>query len=153
MDKLKEKTVIFKDNGMKEIDKKLEEYLSIHSMNLTSSVRNYVERSKKGKLSEEEQISQLGLVAYERKKFLKTIQIIEDKFQRRVNQINKVAKSKARQGIDLIMKQCSKLFKDEWISVVGQYNEMRDGLYTAELELFLSEGQKHYMETEQAELK
>jgi len=57
MDKLKEKTVIFKDNGMKEIDKKLEEYLSIHSMNLTSSVRNYVERSKKGKLSEEEQIS------------------------------------------------------------------------------------------------
>lgn len=49
-------------------------------MNLTASVRNYIERSKKGKLSEEESISSLGLVAFERKKFLKTLKAVETKF-------------------------------------------------------------------------
>lgn len=68
------------DDGKIEIDSKLDQYLSIHSMNLTASVRNYIERSKKGKLSEEESISSLGLVAFERKKFLKTLKAVETKF-------------------------------------------------------------------------
>lgn len=36
--------ILFQDDGKIEIDSKLEQYLSIHSMNLSSSVRNYVEK-------------------------------------------------------------------------------------------------------------
>ena len=34
--------------------------------------------------------------------------------------------------MDLILKQCNRLFREEWGVIVNQYNEMRDALYTAE---------------------
>ena len=42
--KSRKKNILFTDNGKMEVDKKLTEYLSIHSMNLTLSVRQFVER-------------------------------------------------------------------------------------------------------------
>ena len=76
----KGKEVLFNEDGQQEIDKKLEEYLSIHSMNLSKNIREYVEKSKSGKLRDEEAISSLGLMAWERKKFLKSVKNLEDKF-------------------------------------------------------------------------
>ena len=63
-----------------EIDAKLEEYLTIHSMNLTSDVRDYLKRRKEGKMTPHDEISALGLIAFERKKFLKSLRAIETKF-------------------------------------------------------------------------
>ena len=95
---------MFTTDGQVEVDKKLEQYLSIHSMNLSKSVCDYIERSKTGKLGEGEQIKQLGLIAFERKKFLKSLSAVEVKFQRRLKEVNILAKAKARQGMDLIIK-------------------------------------------------
>ena len=39
-------------------------------MNLSTSVRNYIEKSKTRNLKDEETIASLGLIAHERKKFL-----------------------------------------------------------------------------------
>lgn len=55
--------------------------------------------------------------------------------------------------MELILKQCKSLFREEWGHVVDQYNRMRDGLYTAEQSLFLAEGQKFFLESEVSELK
>ena len=41
--------------------------------------------------------------------------------------------------MDLILKQCNILFKEEWATIVDQYNEMRDSLFTVEQSLFLAE--------------
>ena len=49
-------------------------------MNLSKNIREYVEKSKSGKLRDEEAISSLGLMAWERKKFLKSVKNLEDKF-------------------------------------------------------------------------
>ena len=46
---------------------------------------------------------------------------------------------KARQGMDLIVKQCHLLFKKEWISILAQHRYMRDALFTAEQQLLLAE--------------
>ena len=55
--------------------------------------------------------------------------------------------------MDLILKQCNLLFKQEWGMIVEQYNTMRNQLYTAEQSLFLCEGQKFFLEQETAALK
>jgi len=136
-----------------QLDKKLEEFLSINSMNLTSGVREFIERSRQGPLSDEEAISSLGLIAFERKKFLKSIQAIENRFQRRLKQMSKLATDKAKQGVELIVKQCRQLFKFEWHHILKQYKRMRNALYTAEHSLFLSEAQKAYLEVEFTALK
>lgn len=34
--------------------------------------------------------------------------------------------------MDLILKQCNVLFKQEWGHIVDKYNNMRNSLYTAE---------------------
>ena len=78
--KRKEGTVALpseKEKGKIEIDQKLDQFLSIHSMNLTSNVREYLDKAREGKLSSEETISKLGLVAFERKKFLKSVAVVE----------------------------------------------------------------------------
>ena len=49
------------------MDKKLEEYLSVHSVNLTGKIREFVEKSQTQKLSSEDAVSSLGLVGFERK--------------------------------------------------------------------------------------
>lgn len=41
--------------------------------------------------------------------------------------------------MDLIAKQASQLFKEEWDLIVDQFNDMRSSLYTAEQSLFLIE--------------
>jgi len=55
--------------------------------------------------------------------------------------------------MDLILKQCNLLFRQEWGFIVEQYNRMRNALFTAEQQLFLSEAQKHFLERETLELK
>lgn len=55
--------------------------------------------------------------------------------------------------MDLILKQCNTLFKEEWILIVDKYNNMRNSLYTAEQRLFLTEAQKFFLERETTELK
>ena len=57
-----------------QINPKLEEYLRIHSINLAPKVKMYLQAKKRGgQMSVKDQISGLGLVAFEREKFLKTI--------------------------------------------------------------------------------
>ena len=77
------------------VDKKLQEFLSIHSINLTTRVREFIEKQKKHELSDEEAISSLGLIAFERKKFLKSLGAVEQGFQRRLKQMNMLSKQKA----------------------------------------------------------
>ena len=122
-------------------------------MNLSISIREYLEKSKMGSLSESETVSSLGLVAFERKKFLKSLRAIEIKFQKRLKEFTGLGKMKAKQGMELILKQCKLLFKQEWVHIVDQYNQMRNSLYTAEQRLFLSEAQKFFLERETTELK
>ena len=55
--------------------------------------------------------------------------------------------------MDLITKQASQLFKEEWDLIVDQFNDMRSSLYTAEQSLFLTEAQKFHLEEENSELK
>ena len=50
--------------------------------------------------------------------------------------------------MDLILKQCNRLFREEWGVIVNQYNEMRDALYTAEQATFLAEAQKFHLENQ-----
>ena len=90
-------------------------------------------------MTDDETISSLGLLAFERQKFLKSLKMLETKYQRRLKEVNLLAKAKARQGMDLILKQCNVLFREEWARIVFQYNTMRNGLYTSEQELFLAE--------------
>ena len=53
--KEREQTVMFAGDSEKMMmDKKLEEYLSIHSTNLSVNVRAYIEKAKKGTMTEEE---------------------------------------------------------------------------------------------------
>ena len=69
-------------------------------------------------MTDEETISSLALVTYERQKFLKSLKMIETKYQRRLREVNLLAKAKARQGMDIILKQCNVLFKEEWARIV-----------------------------------
>ena len=62
------------------IDKKLEEYLSIHCINLSKPVREFIQKSQNQELTDEEAISSLGLVAFERKKFMKSLASVEQGF-------------------------------------------------------------------------
>ena len=71
---------IFDKSEKVEIGDKLEEFLSIHSMNLTLSIRQYIEESKKGKVNDERMISLLGMINFERRKFLKSLKNVESKF-------------------------------------------------------------------------
>ena len=59
------------------------------------------------------------MIAFERKKFLRTLKDVETKFSRRLKEVNMLAKAKGRQGMDLIIKQCNILFRDEWAQIVG----------------------------------
>ena len=61
-------------------------------MNLASSVRTFIEKSKNRTLSDEEAISSLGLIAHERKKFLKSLNLVEEKFQRRLEEVKMLSK-------------------------------------------------------------
>ena len=120
-----------KDNKV-EVDQKLEQFMNIHSMNLALPVRHFIEKSKLHTLTDEETISSLGLIAFERKKFLRSLKMVETNFQRRLKEVNMLAKAKARQGMDMIIKQCSILFRNEWATIVDQHTTMRDGIYTSE---------------------
>ena len=82
----------YTDDGKQEVDAKLAQFLNIHSMNLSTSVRNYIEKSKNRTLKDEETIASLGLIAHERKKFLKSLTIVEDKFQRRLEEVKMLSK-------------------------------------------------------------
>ena len=130
--KAKKANILFSNDDKVEVDQKLEQFLSIHSMNLSIGVRQYLEKSKQRKLTDEEAVSNLGLIAFERKKFLASLKAVEIKCRRRIGHVKLLAKDKARQGMDLIIKQCNRLFRMEWGHIVAQYNEMRDALYTAE---------------------
>ena len=79
--------ILFSNNDKVEIDQKLEQFLNIHSMNLTQSVRNYLEKNKTKKMNEEQTISQLGMIAFERKRFLKALKNVETRFQRRLKEL------------------------------------------------------------------
>lgn len=146
------KMMLFDKSNKVEVDDKLDQFLNIHSINLTSSVRKYIENSKLRKMTDTETISQLGLVVYERKRFLRALKIVETRFQRRLKEVEMLAKAKARQGMDMILKQCNVLFREEWGRIVSQYNTMRDGLYTAEQQLFQAEAQNFYFEKEVSQL-
>ena len=61
-------------------------------MNLSMSVRQYLEKSKKGKLTDEEAVSNLGLLAFERKRFLSSLKAVEIKCRRRIGGISHIAK-------------------------------------------------------------
>ena len=87
-------------------------------MNLASGVKTFIEKSKKGTLSDEEAVSSLGLIAHERKKFLKTLKTVEEKFQRRLEEVKMLSKQKAKQGMELITKQVCILFKEEWDHII-----------------------------------
>ena len=87
------------------INPKLEEYLRIHSINLTPKIRMYLHTKKKrggGPMPIDEQISGLELLDFERKKFLKTIHKVEQSFEMRLRDFNKVSKKKAKQGMTMI---------------------------------------------------
>ena len=82
---------------------KLEEYLRIHSINLTPKIRMYLDQKKKrGFMPINDQISGLGILDFERKKFLRTIHKVEQAFEMRLRDFNKVAKRKAKQGMFMI---------------------------------------------------
>ena len=82
---------------------KLEEYLRIHSINLTPKIRMYLDQKKKrGYMPINDQISGLGILDFERKKFLRTIHKVEQAFEMRLRDFNKVAKRKAKQGMFMI---------------------------------------------------
>lgn len=74
------KMLLFDTSNKVEVDAKLEQFLNIHSMNLTPSVREYIEKSKKRTMTDHETISSLGMLAFERTKFLKSIKMIETKY-------------------------------------------------------------------------
>ena len=93
------------------------------------------------------------MIAFERKRFLKALKNVETRFQRRLKELQGLASDSQKQGMELILKQCNILFREEWATIVNQYNEMRDSLFTVEQSLFLTECQKFYIETENAELK
>ena len=79
------------------------------------------------------------MIAFERKRFLKALKNVETRFQRRLKELTGLAESSQKQGMDLILKQCNILFREEWGTIVNQYNEMRDSLFTVEQSLFLAE--------------
>ena len=56
-------------------------------------------------MSINDQISGLGLLDFERKKFLRTIHKVEQAFEMRLRDFNKVAKKKAKQGMFMITQQ------------------------------------------------
>ena len=87
------------------INPKLEEYLRIHSINLTPKIRMYLDAKKKrggGPMPIEDQISGLEILDFERKKFLRTIHKVEQAFEMRLRDFNKVSKKKAKQGMTMI---------------------------------------------------
>ena len=104
-------------------------------------------------MTDQETVVSLGLIAHERKKFLRSLKTVECKFQRRLKEVKMLAKQKAKHGMDLITKQVGMLFKEEWAGIVDQFNEMRSALYTSEQQLFLAEAQKFYLEEENLEIK
>ena len=61
-------------------------------MNLNSSVRDYIEKSKTKKMTDQETVVSLGLIAHERKKFLRSLKTVECKFQRRLKEVKMLAK-------------------------------------------------------------
>lgn len=95
-------------------------------------MRDWIEKRKNNKLTDEQAVSSLGLISWERQKFLKSLKAIEFQFQKRLKQTRALAQGKAKQGMALIVRQGEQLFRDEWTHIVDQYNRMRDGLFTAE---------------------
>ena len=89
------------------INPKLEEYLRIHSINLTPKIRMYLDAKKRrgGSMPIDDQLSGLGILDFERRKFLRTIHKVEQAFEMRLRDFNKVAKKKAKQGMFMITQQ------------------------------------------------
>ena len=61
-------------------------------MNISIGVRKHLEKAKKRQLSDEEAVSNLGLIAFERKRFLASLKAVEIKFRRRINGISSLSK-------------------------------------------------------------
>ena len=84
------------------------------SVYLTPKVNDYLRKKHDGTINDEEMMSQLGILAFERRKFVETIKTVEKAFKQRLKDYNKVAKHQASFGMKLISQQCNTIFQAEW---------------------------------------
>lgn len=96
-------------------------------------------------------ISDLSLMAYERKLFLDNVLKIDEAFAQRFKEYGTFAEEKAKQGMELVRLQMRELFNKEWKQIVDSYNAMREHLQYYEKVAVTSRAQQLYLEQEVAQ--
>ena len=84
-----------------------------------------MKKRKLGKLTINEWVSDLQIIAHERNTFVKKLEQLDSAFTQRLKDFKRVAEIKAKEGLELVKIQMTELFKKEWEHLVTDFNRMR----------------------------
>ena len=70
---------------------------------------------------------------------METLHKINVSFRLRMKDYQIVAKAKAKQGMQMMERQCHMVFRKEWLHLIDEYNDMRKAVHNAENKLALSQ--------------
>eukprot|EP00347_Sterkiella_histriomuscorum_P009499 403340982 len=112
--------------GTSQLQSKHEAYLKLHSQNLSTHIQNYLNKIEKGQeIQINERISDLGLMAFERKQFIKSLHKLKKAFQIQFRQVQFMSKIKCKEVVEQMFETISQLFAGEVKEVVDQYSQMK----------------------------
>lgn len=82
-------------------------------------------------MSQTEKASILGIVAYERDKFAKTLKTMQNAYGVRLRDMNTLCKVRLAEGIKRVEMEMKDLFKREFRHIIEQHNALRSALYNS----------------------
>lgn len=108
------------------IDQKLEEYLRSHSQQLSFHIQTYLNRVEKGQeIPVNERISNLGIMAFERSQFLKTLRKVKRAFEYQMTVVHQESKAKAKGLAVHAFSKIEHCLHSEVKHLLEKYSELR----------------------------
>ena len=109
------------------IDVRLEEYLMSHSQQLSLHVQEYLRKIERGQdVPVNERISNLGIMAFERKQFVHSLRKVRNAFEYQMKQVFTQSKSQAKTFALNAFSKMEDALHVEINNLMGKYNELKD---------------------------
>lgn len=110
-----------------EVNERLCQYLRENSEHISGGIERHIKNISQGKDvgMSENRLSNLNMLSYERKEFMKTLVKIRDAFKVEMRGTKIIAASRAKTMVTKIFEDLKKLFKGEYTLLADEFNKVR----------------------------